>query len=225
LFSPTSANTIGKAKAIATVFEKIAMLLFFWIQTYTLIKMKDMKYTLLIVTGLGDSAETHWQNYWLQHFETAQKVIQKDWDNPLLEDWLESLNTAIESAEGEIIIVAHSLSCSLISHWSKENKTHKIAGALLVAPADVDSPAHTPEQIRNFSPIPLLKLDYPSIVITSSNDPYISVERAAFLARQWGSSFINIGEKGHLNSESKLEYWEEGQKILQSLVKIIESNK
>jgi predicted alpha/beta hydrolase family esterase len=187
--------------------------------------MKDMKHTILIVTGLGDSAETHWQNYWLQHFETAQKVIQKDWDNPLLEDWLESLNTAIESAEGEIIIVAHSLSCSLISHWSKENKTHKIAGALLVAPADVDSPEHTPEQIRNFSPIPLLKLDYPSIVITSSNDPYISVERAAFLAEKWGSSFINIGEKGHLNSESELEYWEEGQEILQSLVQIIESNK
>jgi predicted alpha/beta hydrolase family esterase len=60
----------------------------------------------------------------------------------------------------------------------KENKTHKIAGALLVAPADVDI-QHPPDQIRNFS-IPLLKLDYPSILITSSNDPYISVERAAF---------------------------------------------
>jgi predicted alpha/beta hydrolase family esterase len=51
----------------------------------------------------------------------------------------------------------------------KENKIHKIA-ALLVAPADVDFKAY-PEQIRNFSPIPLLKLDYPSILITSSNDP------------------------------------------------------
>jgi predicted alpha/beta hydrolase family esterase len=69
---------------------------------------------------------------------------------PSLADWLESLNAAIESAEGEIIIVAHSLACSLISHWSKENKTHKIAGALLVAPADVDLKAH-PDQIRNFS--------------------------------------------------------------------------
>jgi predicted alpha/beta hydrolase family esterase len=107
-----------------------------------------------------------------------------------------------------IIIVAHSLSCSLISHWSKENKIHKIAGALLVAPADVDSPAHTPSKSET-SPIPLLKLDYPSILITSSNDPYISVERA-FLAEKWGSSFINV-EKGHLNSESQLEYWEEGR--------------
>jgi predicted alpha/beta hydrolase family esterase len=66
---------------------------------------------------------------------------------PYFRDWLESLNAAIESAEGEIIIVAI-VSCSLISHWSKRIK-HKIAGALLVAPADVDS-QRTPQQIRNF---------------------------------------------------------------------------
>lgn len=184
-----------------------------------------MKYTILIVPGLGDSGETHWQNYWLQHFENSKKVIQNDWNTPILKDWLESLNTSIESVEGEIIIVAHSLACSLISHWSKENKVHKkIVGALLVAPADVDCPEHTPEETRNFSPIPLGKLDYPSIVITSSNDPYISVDRAEFLAEKWGSSFLNIGEKGHLNSESKLEYWEEGQEILQALLEKIKEN-
>jgi hypothetical protein len=33
------------------------------------------------------------------------KGDSKDWDNPILEDWLESLNAAIESAE-EIIIVS-----------------------------------------------------------------------------------------------------------------------
>jgi predicted alpha/beta hydrolase family esterase len=31
----------------------------------------------------------------------CSKGDSKDWDNPLLEDWLESLNAAIESAEGE----------------------------------------------------------------------------------------------------------------------------
>lgn len=184
-----------------------------------------MKYTLLIIPGLGDSGETHWQNYWLQHFETSQKVYQKDWNYPLLKDWLESLAASIEAIDGPIIIVAHSLACSLISHWSKENKTNKIVGALLVAPADVDSPAHTPAEIRNFAPIPLLKLEFPSIVISSSNDPYISVERAAFLAEKWGSAFINIGKKGHLNSESNMEYWEEGQEILQTLLQMIEDKK
>lgn len=182
-----------------------------------------MKYTLLIVPGLGDSGEEHWQNYWLNKFENAQKVNQKDWDKPVLSDWMHSLGTSINAIDGKIIIVAHSLAASLITHWSATNKNYKIAGALIVGPADVDSPSHTPEEIRNFSPIPLLKLEYPSIVVASSNDPFVSVEKAIFFAEKWGSCFINIGAKGHINSASQLEYWEEGQEILKSLIEIIEN--
>lgn len=177
-----------------------------------------MDFTLLIVPGLGDSGKGHWQNYWLNQFGNARKVIQKDWDNPILEDWLIELSQSIDSIDGPIIIVAHSLAVSLVAHYSQNNKNPKIAAALLVAPADVDSPLHTPEVIWNFSPIPLTRLNYPSMVVTSSNDPYISVERAQFLAKQWESSFINVGQKGHLNSESKLEYWEEGQELVKTLL-------
>ncbi len=183
-----------------------------------------MKYTLLIVPGLGDSRKEHWQNYWLAKYQNSQKVIQNDWDLPILSDWSYNLNAAIAAIDGPIVIVAHSLAVSLVAHWSTANNTQKIAGALLVAPADVDSRSHTPEEIWNFSPIPLSKLKYPSIVVTSSNDPYVSVERAQFLAEQWGSAFINIGPKGHLNSDSQLGYWEEGQGILQSLLTIIEAD-
>jgi len=34
----------------------------------------------------------------------------------------------------------------------------------------------------------------------------------------WGSDFINIGQKGHINSDSNLEFWEEGQLILEQLI-------
>ncbi len=135
---------------------------------------------------------------------------------------MKCFDEAINAIDNKIIIVAHSLAAILVAHWSKNNDTSKIAGALLVAPADVDSCSHTPEEIWNFSQIPMQTLDYPSIVITSSNDPYISIERAQFLAEHWGSAFINIGAKGHLNSESQLQSWEEGKKILYSLIKIIE---
>jgi predicted alpha/beta hydrolase family esterase len=185
----------------------------------------NMKYTILIVPGLGDSGQGHWQNYWLTKFETSRKVIQNNWDRPILSDWLHNLNEAIGAIDGKIIIVAHSLAVSLVAHWSKTNNTKKIAGALLVAPADVDSCTHTPEETWNFSPIPLSKFSYPSVVVTSSNDPYISTERAQFLAEQWGSAFLNIGQKGHLNSDSQLGFWEEGQSVLQSLITIIAADK
>jgi predicted alpha/beta hydrolase family esterase len=187
-----------------------------------ILQINNMNYTLLIVPGLGDSQKEHWQNYWLAKYENSQKVTQNDWDRPILSDWLQNLNAAIAAVDGKIIVVAHSLAVSLVAHWSMKNNTQKIAGALLVAAADVDSHSHTPKETWNFSPIPISKLDYPSIVVTSSNDPYISVERAQFLAEQWGSAFVNIGPKGHLNSDSQLEYWEEGQAILKSLLTVIE---
>ena len=97
-------------------------------------------------------------------------------------------------------------------------------GALLVAPADVDSKTHTPEETWNFAPIPLQELPYPSVVVTSNNDPYISVEKALILAEKWGSHFINVGSKGHLNTASDLKNWEEGQQILAQLLKEIQKN-
>lgn len=180
-----------------------------------------MKYTLLIVPGLGDSTTGHWQDNWLQYFPNTKKVVQDNWNQPQLQDWLKNLDATIKSIETPIVIVAHSLAVSLIAHWSQQNDTGKIAGALLVAPADVESSAHTPEEIWNFAPIPLAKLSYPSIVITSSNDPYISTERAEFLANQWGSQFYNVGPKGHLNFASQLGLWEEGQEILNSLLQTV----
>ena len=140
-----------------------------------------MKHTLLIVPGLGDSVSGHWQDNWLQHFHNTNKVIQDNWNQPQLQDWLNNLNATINTIETPIVIVAHSLAVSLIAHWSQQNDTTKIIGALLVAPADVESSEHTPEETWNFAPIPLNKFKYPTAVITSSNDPYISAERAEFL--------------------------------------------
>jgi hypothetical protein len=60
--------------------------------------MKDMK-TILIVTGLGLGRRIGRTIGY-----SILKVLKgdsKDWDNPILADWLESLNAAIESAEGE----------------------------------------------------------------------------------------------------------------------------
>ncbi|MNL75305.1 hypothetical protein D3C87_2010880 [compost metagenome] len=68
-----------------------------------------------------------------------------------------------------------------------------------------------------------MPLTFPSIVISSENDPYISIERAEYLAQQWGSDFVNVGQKGHINSESNLDYWEEGQAVLEQLIQKIKA--
>jgi hypothetical protein len=44
--------------------------------------MKDMKYTILIVTGLGTRRDV--AELLVTAFESAQKGDSKDWDNPIL---------------------------------------------------------------------------------------------------------------------------------------------
>jgi predicted alpha/beta hydrolase family esterase len=177
-----------------------------------------METKLLILAGLGDSGEMHWQSYWQKKFENSTKVIQNNWDEPKLEDWLFKLNEAIQKLDSPTILVAHSLAVSMVLHWVSAYTNPNIVGALLVAPADVDSPLHTPEVVRNFAPIPLQKIPFPSLVVGTENDNYITLERTQYLAKMWGSDFVNIGKKGHINSESNLEFWEEGQMLLQQLI-------
>lgn len=177
-----------------------------------------MEPQLLILPGLGNSGEKHWQTFWHKKFENSIRLVQDNWDEPIREEWLERLNEEVSKLEKPTILVAHSLAVSLVLHWAKENNNANIVGALLVAPADVDSPQHTPDIIRNFSPMPIYKLPFPSILVASENDPYASFERKQYFATQWGSEFVNVGQKGHINSDSDLKYWEEGQLILQQLI-------
>jgi len=177
-----------------------------------------MEPQLLILPGLGNSGEKHWQTFWHKKFENSIRLAQDNWDEPIREEWLERLNEEVSKLEKPTILVAHSLAVSLVLHWAASNSNKNIVGALLVAPADVDSPQHTPDIIRNFSPMPIYKLPFPSILVASENDPYASFERKQYFATQWGSDFVNVGQKGHINSDSDLKYWEEGQLILRQLI-------
>lgn len=102
-----------------------------------------MTVKLLIIPGLGDSGLGHWQNFWLDHFPNVTKITQDNWDQPLLNDWVERLEKTIQTIQEPTILVAHSLATILVAHWTKTFENPFIKGALLVAPADVDSPQHT----------------------------------------------------------------------------------
>jgi hypothetical protein len=45
--------------------------------------------------------------------------------------------------------------------------------------------------------------------------------RARYFAEKWGSEFVNVGAKGHINAESNLGFWEQGQTILLQLLDTI----
>src|SRR5436309_1777933 len=140
---------------------------------------------LLIVPGLGGSGPEHRQSLWECSYPGTIRVEQQDWHRPDREQWIGQLEQAVRDAPGAILI-GHSLGCGVIAHLARLEPALSIAGALLVAPADVDAEGHVSPQLREFAPMPLLRLPFPAVVVSSTNDPYIHVERARFLARAWG---------------------------------------
>lgn len=93
-----------------------------------------------------------------------------------------------------------------------------VRAALLVAPADVDSPAHTPPETRGFAPMPLARLPFPATVIASADDPYVAIDRARAFAAAWGARFVDGGTVGHINAASGLGDWAAGRRALDALV-------
>ena len=83
----------------------------------------------------------------------------------------------------------------------------------MVAPSDTEAPSF-PNGTTGFIPMPLQDLPFPSIAVISSNDFYVSTERAEKFASAWGSEIVNIGEAGHINSDSALKNWEQGLGLL-----------
>ncbi|WP_375438261.1 RBBP9/YdeN family alpha/beta hydrolase [uncultured Hymenobacter sp.] len=171
--------------------------------------------TILIAPGLGNSGSEHWQTHWEQHYG-YRRVEQHNWDQPVCTDWVQTLDAAVAAAGSGVVLVGHSLACATIAHWAATTQ-HAIAGALLVAPADVDQPDFPPE-VTGFRPMPLARLPFPSIVVASTNDEYVTLARAQQFAEAWGSRLVNVGALSHINSEADLGLWPEGHKLLMDLV-------
>ena len=175
-----------------------------------------MSSSVFLLPGLYNSGPQHWQTHWENEYGFI-RIDQKDWETPNCEDWIQTIEEAIlEYTHEEIILVAHSLACCTVVHWYNAFKRN-IKGALLVAPSDVDAPSY-PTGTSGFMPMPLTKLPFKTIVAASSNDEYVSNERAKQFATAWGSELVNIGDCGHINSESDLGLWPEGYALLKRLM-------
>lgn len=184
-------------------------------------RQMNMATQILIAPGYGNSGEGHWQTHWQKEHADFIRVEQKNWFQPVADDWAETIEQYVRNATGEVVVVAHSLGCLALAHWAQKTK-FSIKAALLVAPPDADD-AKLRSVVRGFSPLPLAKLPFKSIVLASTNDEYNPIERAELFARSWGSDFVNVGEKGHINALSGLGDWPEGKHYLYELLSSVQA--
>jgi len=170
---------------------------------------------VLVLPGYQNSGPEHWQSLWEAKHPDYRRVLQRDWENPERDAWVEALDRAIAGIGGPVVLVGHSLGCLAIAHWAERDRG-RVHGALLVAPPDVERPDFL-AGARTFAPIPLRPLPFASIVVASTDDPYATLDRVRHFARAWGSELVEIGAAGHINTAAGFGPWPDGEALLERL--------
>jgi predicted alpha/beta hydrolase family esterase len=164
------------------------------------------RFRVLIAPGLHNSGPDHWQSRWQRLFPAFERVQQDDWEAPDLSRWSARVDQVRRRDNRPTLVVAHSFG-SLATVHSLARDPAGIAGVLMVAPAD-------PDKFNVAALLPRHELPVPTIMVGSTNDPWMAAPRAELWARRWRSRFINGGPLGHINAESGLGDWPEGLETL-----------
>lgn len=178
-------------------------------------KIPDMRLITLIVPGWKNSGPDHWQTQWEKTLPHARRVEQPEWITPDPTIWHATVAHAVGAADRPVLLVAHSLGCLAVAALPFPLHA-KVAGALLVAPADVERPDAS-SAIATFAPTSRQPLSFQTIVIASDNDPYCGADQARHFAEHWGSQLEMLKSAGHINEDAGVGSWPKGLKLLTSL--------
>lgn len=163
---------------------------------------------VLVVPGLNGSGPDHWQS-WIEPLIGATRVEQADWSQPDIDLWSTRVADAVRLTPGRVWLVAHSFGC-LASAVATQTVGELIAGALFVAPA-------SPDRFGITERIPATPFAFPAVVAASRNDPWMTFPAAKKWAELWGAQLVDLGDAGHVNSESGHGAWPEGLTLFRRL--------
>lgn len=166
---------------------------------------------VLIVPGLRNSDEQHWQSRWEAKLPNSKRIELAEWDTPDLEKWKQGIRAQLQNADKPVVIIAHSFG-TLASASIAQEFPDKITALFLVAPAD-------PDKFQIAAQLPQQPLPVPTQIIASSNDPWLTEAKAAYWALLWGADYLRFKNVGHINSASNLGDWSEGLAQLQRLLR------
>jgi predicted alpha/beta hydrolase family esterase len=99
--------------------------------------------TVLIVPGLRDHVEQHWQTLLCARLSKVKIVPPLESDKLSLASRVKAIHATIEAITGPIIVVAHSAGTLMLAHWAAHHGA-PIQAALLAAPPDFDAPMPAP---------------------------------------------------------------------------------
>ncbi|HSV34605.1 MAG TPA: alpha/beta hydrolase [Ramlibacter sp.] len=172
--------------------------------------------TILIVPGLRDHVEEHWQTLLAAELPRVRTVPPMGREDLDCATKVAAIEREAQTIEGPLVIVAHSGGVIMVVHWAQQTK-REVLGALLAVPPDFEQPMPegypTLDALRagGWLPVPRDPLPFPSIVGSSRNDPLASRARVVEMATDWRSGLVDLGDVGHLNPASGFGPWPEAR--------------
>jgi len=168
-----------------------------------------MKEKVLLLHGWGGSDYPHWQS-WLSG------EIARDYGSvsfPLLENphfpqkkqWMHQVKEILHTFKPHTVI-CHSMACTLWFHLCNEGEITPVKRLLLAAPPRLNVELET---IKSFFPVSVPKELYAeeALLVTSTNDPYLSVNETEALQKALAIPMKTIENGGHINAESGYGKW------------------
>lgn len=162
----------------------------------------------VIVPGVGGSEHDHWQSWLQRQLKSCSRVQQQDWNKPVLHEWIEQFVKTVQAIQEPIQIVAHSFGCltTVAALAQHPELNQNIKNLVLVAPANParfgDAGFARDSQNDYQQYFHQLKLQVPTQMIISENDPWLNFQDALQLAKAWKIRPKNLGQVGHINVAS-----------------------
>jgi predicted alpha/beta hydrolase family esterase len=175
---------------------------------------------VLLLHGWGGSDYPHWQS-WLageiaRDYGCVNFLRFLDAQQPKLQVWMQQLEDTLEDFRPDIV-VCHSLANTLWFHLCNTQKiSANIQKLYLVAPPSMECSI---TELQEFFPLKVPKKLYSdeTLLITSTNDPYMTQEEAKILQKVLDVPMKIIQNGGHLNVQSGYGAWPWILKDLRSL--------
>ncbi|QNP50565.1 alpha/beta hydrolase [Diaphorobacter aerolatus] len=178
--------------------------------------------TFVLVPGLRDHVEDHWQTHLQKQLKRAVTVPPLEHDKLSRAARVGALAKTLADVQGPVVLVAHSAGAITTVHWAQQ-ASRPILGALLATPSNLDEPlpegypALSQLQAHGWTPVPRARLPFPAVLAASRNDPLSRFEASQSFAKDWGARLVDLGEVGHLNPASGYGRWDGVHGLLQPL--------
>ena len=173
-------------------------------------KGERMKKKILLLHGWGGSDFPHWQS-WLaselaKDYGTVSFLKLSNFETPKLGMWKVELQEHLSSFKPDIVI-CHSLANTLWFHLCNDEAIQEVQKLYLVAPPSMNCKV---KELQEFFPINVPTNPHAKeiLLITSTNDPYMSEEEAKVLQNELNVPMKILKDAGHINTQSGYGEWD-----------------